>query len=429
MWSSIQKTWPIWFIDATGGVLKRISGQNKVLLYSIVMHDKSNKFVCPLSDFFSTGHDMKTISSYFQIIRDALEKYISKHSFQYAPIVVTDFSWALINAVLRTFNNTNFDAYINWCSNILINKELFKINFMPTIIFLCYSHFIKMISKKVFKVKKYLNKSNQKKLHRVALYSCAVLQRSTNMENFSKNLRHLFNIFNTKYESKDIELSLKAIKENVVDNGLNNDTEFRKIINNKEQNQLKKNIIYIENSNHKSYRNNSPFLNYFLKIIKYHKTNVNRKKRIKSCNNINSYYCPKIFKIIFHYIHLMPLWSKVLINLISGYYKIEINNLTNNPVENWFDQLKESLASFLPVMPSQFANFMFSVIETLYEIHPAFKSIKLKNYRDYGKESKENWSKFRKDLKRRDKSFYSTLISNNDPFDNEFIFESLKLIN
>ena len=70
-----------------------------------------------------------------------------------------------------------------------------------------------MISKKVFKVKKYLNKSNQKKLHRVALYSCAVLQRSTNMENFSKNLRHLFNIFNTKYESKDIELSLKAIKE------------------------------------------------------------------------------------------------------------------------------------------------------------------------------------------------------------------------
>jgi hypothetical protein len=125
----------------------------------------------------------------------------------------------------------------------------------------------------------------------------------------------------------------------------------------------------------------------------------------------------------------MPLWSKVLINLISGYYKIEINNLTNNPVENWFGQLKESLASFLPVMPSQFANFMFSEIESLYEIYPAFKSIKLKNYRDYGKESKENWSKFRKDLKRRDKSFYSTLSSNNDPFDNEFIFESIKLIN
>jgi hypothetical protein len=231
MWNSIQEEWPIWFIDATGGILKRIVGQKKVLLYSIVMDDKSNKFVCPLADFFSPGHDMKTISSYFQIIRDSLEKFISKRSFQCAPLIVTDFSWALINAVLRTFNKTSFEAYINWCSNILIEHKIFKIHFLPTIIFLCYSHFIKMISKKVLKVKKYTNKSNKNKIHKVALYSCAVMQRSPDMKSFSKNLRHCFNIFNTKYESKDTVESLKAIKENVINNGLNKDTEFRNIIN------------------------------------------------------------------------------------------------------------------------------------------------------------------------------------------------------
>jgi hypothetical protein len=76
MWSSIEKSWSVWYIDATGGVLKRIKGQKKVLLYSIVMHDKFNKLICPMADFFTTGHDGKTVSSYLQIIKDATEKFI-----------------------------------------------------------------------------------------------------------------------------------------------------------------------------------------------------------------------------------------------------------------------------------------------------------------------------------------------------------------
>lgn len=344
---------------------------------------------------------------------------------KYAPIIVTDFSWALINAVIKTFNNTTFEAYINWCTNILIKKEIFNINFMTTTIYLCYSHFIKMISKKVLKVKKYSYKSNQKKLHRVALYSCAILQRSNDMEDFSKNIRHCFNIFNTKYESKDTIVSLKSIKENVFNNALNRETELNNIINEKQQIKPSKKLIFIDNSYHKSYRDSSPFLDYFLKIIKHHKTNTNRKNKLKSSLKINSYYCPKIFKILFHYIHLMPLWSKVLLNIKTNYFNIDIKNLTNNPVENWFDQLKESLASFLPVMPSQFANFMYNEIEARYEMHPEFQNINLKSYKDYEKESKEKWAKFRNDSKWREKGFYSKLKPNYDPFDSNFLSESM----
>jgi hypothetical protein len=56
---------------------------------------------------------------------------------------------------------------------------------------------------------------------------------------------------------------------------------------------------------------------------------------------------------------------------------MEINNLTKNPVENWFDQLKESLFSFLPAMPSQFQNFMFNQLKAVYELNPAFQKIEL----------------------------------------------------
>jgi hypothetical protein len=73
-----------------------------------------------MADFFTTGHDGKTISSYLQIIKDATEKFKLKRCFQIAPIIVTDFCWPIINAVIETFNNSSFEAYINWCADILI---------------------------------------------------------------------------------------------------------------------------------------------------------------------------------------------------------------------------------------------------------------------------------------------------------------------
>ena len=388
------------------------------------MHDKSNKFICPLADFFTTGHDMKTIASYFQIIKDNLQKFISRRYFQFSPIIVTDFSWALINAVIRSFNNTTFSVYINWCSNILIDKQIFKVNFIPTIIFLCYSHFIKMIAKKIKKIKKYVQKANNNKIHKVALYSTSVLQRSVDMEDFSKNLRNCYNIFNNKFESKYTQASLKAIKENVVTSSLNKDIELNQTINNKPEKTTKKNIIYIDNSDHKNYKKDSPFMKYFLKVIKNHKMNTNRKNKNNRYSKINSYFCPNIFKIIFHYIHLMPLWSKVLLNIKANYFNFEIDNLTNNPGENWFDQLKESLCKFLPVMPSEFANFMHNQVDAFYAQHPDIENIKLKNYKDHSKESCESWSKYKNDCKSREKGFYSKLKTNYDPFDNNFISES-----
>jgi hypothetical protein len=52
-----------------------------------------------------TGHDAKTIASYLFLIKDELEISIPKSNFQYAPIIVTDFSWGLINAVVKNLDN------------------------------------------------------------------------------------------------------------------------------------------------------------------------------------------------------------------------------------------------------------------------------------------------------------------------------------
>ena len=142
-------------MDATGNLLPRIKNQKQVLLYSIIVHDKKKKFICPISDFFSTGHDAHTIGSYLALIKNEMEKTIPKKLYQTAPIIVTDFSWALLNANCDTFNKVNMKTYLNWCFDVLINDCVLIMKLMNSILYICAAHFIKLIVKEIKKITKY----------------------------------------------------------------------------------------------------------------------------------------------------------------------------------------------------------------------------------------------------------------------------------
>jgi hypothetical protein len=117
----------------------------------------------------------------------------------------------------------------------------------------------------------------------------------------------------------------------------------------------------------------------------------------------------------------MPLWSNVLLVLWNSYYNFAIERLTNNPGENWFDQIKESLKNFLPVMPSQYANFLYSLVEAYFEEFSALKLTSLKKYPDFNNDATINWSKGCERI-RRQKDFYGAHFTtkNEDVFDNSF---------
>ena len=355
------------------------------------MHDKDKKLICPIAEFFTTGHDSHTIRSYLDLVRNALEKSITTYSYQVAPIVVTDFSWAIINAACNSFNNCTIDIYIKWCYDIIVSNKIWLFNSITTIISLCYSHFIKLVSKKIKKVKKYNSKLNNNKLREVALYSCSALQQSTSIEEFNENIKDSFNIFNIKENCKKKKKSLLAIKDKIGKQSNGNDF-FKNLQNEQKQ----KNILHLNNKQHTTLKKNSPFTVYFEKLLKRHKLNLNTKKHKTNKAELNIYYCPKIFKIIIQYIHLMPLWSGIMIGLwckLKPNIKELINRITNNPVENWFGQIKNALNLFLPVMPSEYANVVYTLIDAIYELHPEFKRIQLKNYKNKNKDAKEGWSK------------------------------------
>jgi hypothetical protein len=124
-------------IDATGDVGKSMEephgAKNKSMyLYSIGIHDPIQKITMSVADWFSEAHSSYAIAKYLEVFKrfieiksgfshkDAKKRGIAQ--FCFPKIIVTDFSWATIHAVLKTFNNTNINTYLKWSFDILINK-------------------------------------------------------------------------------------------------------------------------------------------------------------------------------------------------------------------------------------------------------------------------------------------------------------------
>ena len=106
-WKVIQRINPVWHFDATGVILKPIQSQGPVYLYNIVCHDPVQKNIIPLAQFFTTQHSTHSISRYLLSIKNNFLKSCANKSdsFALAPIIVTDESWASINAISDIFNN------------------------------------------------------------------------------------------------------------------------------------------------------------------------------------------------------------------------------------------------------------------------------------------------------------------------------------
>lgn len=61
MWKIIQQVNPVWNFDATGSVIKNVTGQKAPLLYSLVSHDNLRKKIIPIGEFVTTSHTASSI--------------------------------------------------------------------------------------------------------------------------------------------------------------------------------------------------------------------------------------------------------------------------------------------------------------------------------------------------------------------------------
>ena len=85
----------------------------------------------PIADFITTSHTFLSISGYLFIIKKTYEKYSNL-----SKVVVTDFSWALINASLEIFNNMSILAYLKALYDAILSGKT-DYQFLPVFVDLC----------------------------------------------------------------------------------------------------------------------------------------------------------------------------------------------------------------------------------------------------------------------------------------------------
>lgn len=120
--------------------------------------------------------------------------------------------------------------------------------------------------------------------------------------------------------------------------------------------------IYNEQTTVTSVINNSPYKLYYEVLIKnFIRNRINIDEQTKMPN---FYYSPELFDIIKKKMYLLPLWSGVMIN--KNIFKTEFTRLTNNPVENWFGNLKNDILKNKRVFISELTTLTYSRLKSKY---------------------------------------------------------------
>ena len=148
---------------------------------------------------------------------------------------------------------------------------------------------------------------------------------------FENYLVNIFNIFNQKYKIPSVQSSVDFIRSELITNNLNTEQmeEFKstnQVKRDKEFENFRKSSDVDQNSENllnDNQLNTSPFKIYFKTMIDEFKSFLIHELE-SECLEENKYFCPEIFDIISNYLHLVGLWSGVVIIHLYYIYKFII---------------------------------------------------------------------------------------------------------
>ncbi|CAF1436149.1 unnamed protein product [Didymodactylos carnosus] len=177
------------YVDATGSVVRKLKHQKEVLFYSMVFQDK-NSSIMPLSGALLSDHTAASITSYFNCVRNklAIRSKVARPAF-----IVTDFSAALINSVLASFNVEKIHNHLRRCYNTLDRAYDTKQLRNMTFVRLCCCHAMKAFSRSLFK----LDISKETRHYLMSLF--AILLNSTDVEGAFDLYEQIMNIYGNPY--------------------------------------------------------------------------------------------------------------------------------------------------------------------------------------------------------------------------------------
>lgn len=171
-------------------------------------HDKENKIIVPISEFITCTHTEDNIARRLDGVVRYLRMDLGIDS--YLPkIVVTDFSWALINSICDVFNHCTVVEYLNICFDGLREQKI-RLEEM-VILNICHVHFLKLMIKNA---KTHLEKKCPI-VQKCFKFSIVLIQESQHLNEAYIMVKHSHNIFNRKRKHHSIMNSIDYLADSI----------------------------------------------------------------------------------------------------------------------------------------------------------------------------------------------------------------------
>ncbi|KAL1453548.1 hypothetical protein WDU94_009880 [Cyamophila willieti] len=355
-------------LDGTGELIKPGNNNEKTVYYYAITC-KIGKFTVPLAQFISAEHSTSALKA-------LLEKcfhFLDVRKTRVAQHIVTDCSFAIINAVLETVNIMNLNRYLIVCYELVHSNRPLQENFKRSnmcFIHLCNAHFIKnlvALTKKYYSSHTGSSEARPKnggpiKVRRDVVEVFCVLIKTHSYVDIKIVIISLFHILLTPKVEASVTQAINTITEHTknlnhievsfmesvileceVDDGTRSESDVGELL--------------ITNDGSPQYRQ-SPFY----KDVKTQFDNIsNSTDSIPSENPDNIFYNKPLANFIMkHYVHIIPLWTGVCSP--TGI------TFSNSCAENWFRQTKHDIVGGKTKMrPSHFVEAMDSHVESLHK--------------------------------------------------------------
>jgi len=306
------------YVDATGGVIRKVHGQKRPLLYSLVAELQNTSV--SLADMLTTQHTIPRICHFLGTVKRQLS--LKGHTVNVRKIE-TDYSFAIIQASTQVFNSADLKHYIQRCFDTVQHAS--KAN-GSTIIHLCSSHmlqdFSRMLKKKV--------PSLSKHARRFALQCFATLQNATTLQSGLDIFGMFCKVCLSKQDNDDVTAQKESIlKQNM---GCVEDSDDEQSDDNRHEELLADPYADLSKQ---TIRESSPFTPLFESI---------RSKTLEDTHQecevvVNDMYMPRVVDLIVSsYAPMFPLWSGIMLE------KPQTRD-TNSSVESWFKYVKSDIMS------------------------------------------------------------------------------------
>lgn len=217
---------------------------------------------------------------------------------------MTDFSWAAINALCRSFNNIGFKEYLDKCYEIIVNKDHGLLQYLTTIK-LCSSHLTKNMKNDVVK---HFKKDD---ISQVASLIGGLFN-LISFEDIDKYIKNFLIILISEYETPEC----KNAKEEFVK--FSQDDENWMMTGNEESSEEDEELDFQEF--HTIFKN-SKFFQYYASFISSSSQPQSKKSSLKKNKLFNDKFAAVLLK---KYIAYLPLWSCILTAIRSA--KVERTN-------------------------------------------------------------------------------------------------------